>query len=141
MCGLGFFNRDHAFLANFFHRFSQHVADFCFAIGGNRTDLLDLFVGFDVLGTRLQIGNNGFNSLVDTALEVHRVTARGYSLDAFTDNRLRQYGRSRCAVAGIVVRLGGHFADQHRAQILARVLQLDFLRNRHAVFCCARRTE
>src|SRR6185437_15583427 len=54
-------------------------------------------------------------------------------LGALAEDRLRQYGRRRGAVTGDVRGLAGHFAHHLRAHILERVLQLDLLRDRHAV--------
>ena len=39
----GFFNRDHAFIADLLHRLGDHVADGLFAIGRNRADLAHFF--------------------------------------------------------------------------------------------------
>ena len=40
--GLGFFNRDDAFVADLFHGLGDHVADFVVAVGGDGADLGDL---------------------------------------------------------------------------------------------------
>ena len=47
--GLGFFNGDDAFIADLLHGFSDHLADFTLAIGGDGADLGNFFRGVDRL--------------------------------------------------------------------------------------------
>src|SRR6185436_18482394 len=55
-------------------------------------------------------------------------------------DRLREHGRGGRAVAGDVRGLAGDLADQLRAHVLARVLEIDLLRHRHAVLGAGRRS-
>ena len=71
--------------------------------------------------------------LVDAALQVHRVHAGGDVLHAFLHDRLREHGRGGGAVTGDVGGLGRDFLHHLRAHVLELVLELDFLRDRHAV--------
>ena len=48
--GLGFFDRDDAFIADLLHRLGDHLADFGFAVGGDGADLGDFFRRLDLLG-------------------------------------------------------------------------------------------
>ena len=82
-----------------------------------------------------------FDGLLDAALQRHRVRAGGNRLHAFAEDRLRQNGRGGGAVAGHVGGLRGHFAHHLRAHVLERILQLDFLRDRHAVLGDGRAAE
>src|SRR6185295_10893771 len=82
-----------------------------------------------------------FDSLVDATLEGHRIRARGDSLHAFAEDRLRQNGRGGGAVAGDVGSLGSDFADHLSAHVLERVFQLDLFRHSDAVFRDRRRTK
>ncbi len=138
---LGFLNRNDAFIADLFHGLRDQCADFGFAVGRNRADLLDLVIGLDVLAALGEVFDHRRNGCVDPALEVHRVAPCRYGLDAFANDSLRQNRCRRCAVAGLIVGFGGYFADELRADILTRVLQLDLLGNRHAVLGRARRAE
>ena len=81
------------------------------------------------------------HGLVDAALQVHRVHAGGDRLQAFDDDGLGQDGGGGGAVAGLVVGLGGDFADQLGAQVLELVGQFDFLGDGDAVLGRARRAE
>ena len=74
-----------------------------------------------------------FDGLLDAALQFHRVRAGDDVLRAFAEDRLREHGRGRGAVAGDVGRLARHFADHLGAHVLERVLQVDFLRDGDAV--------
>jgi len=60
---------------------------------------------------------------------------------AFLDDRLRQNGRGRGAVAGDVVGLRSNFADHLRAHVFELVFKLDFLGDGDAVLGDARGAE
>ncbi len=111
------------------------------AIAGDRADLGDFLGGLDLLGLLDEIGDDFVDGEIDAALQVHRVHAGGNGLVAFLDDRLRQNGRGRGAVAGDVVGLGGDFAHHLRAHVLELVLKFDFLGDGHAVLGDARRAE
>ena len=88
-----------------------------------------------VVGLRLllQLLDERGDGLVDAALEVHRVHARGDVLHAFADDGLGQHGRRRRAVTGDVAGLGSDFLDHLRAHVLELVLELDLLGDRDTV--------
>src|SRR3546814_6779795 len=86
---LGLLDRDHAFLADLFHRLGDLFADDGVAIGRDDADLGDLVRTGDGLGTRLQVLDDLGDGQIDAALQVHRVHAGGNRLHAFADNRLR----------------------------------------------------
>ena len=106
-----------------------------------RADLGDLGGRADLLGALLDVLHDGGDRDVDAALEVHRVHAGGHRLGAFPHDRLRQHGRGGGAVAGHVVGLLGDLAHHLGAHVLELVLELDLLRDRHAVLGDARRAE
>src|SRR5205823_6487187 len=101
---LGFLNRDDALVADLFHGVGEELADFGVAVGGDGADLGDFLVRGDLLGVLDEVGDHGFHSQVDTALQVHRVHAGGNRLGAFTDDRSRKHGRGGGAVAGRIGR-------------------------------------
>src|SRR6476620_9028078 len=106
---LGFFNRDDAFVADLLHGIGEELADFGVAVGGDGADLGDFLVRGDLLGVLDEVGDHGFHSPVDTALQVHRVHAGGHRFGALLDDRRGQHGRGGGAVAGGVGRFGGDF--------------------------------
>src|ERR1700720_1865174 len=130
---LGFLNRDDAFIADLLHGVGEELADFRVAVGRDGADLGDFLVRGHLLGVLDEIGDHGFYSQVDTALEIHRVHAGGNRLGAFPDDRSGQYGRGGGAVAGSIGRLGGDFAHHLRAHVLELVVKLDFLGDGDAV--------
>src|SRR2546430_1330894 len=85
------------------------------------------------LGELLELLDGGDHRLVDAALEVHRVAARGDGLQALAHDRLGEHGGGRGAIAGLVGGVGRDFLHHLRAHVLEFVLELDFLRDRHAV--------
>ena len=138
---LGLLDRDHALVADLLHRLGDHLADLALAVGRDRADLGDLLVGRDLLRAPLEVLDDGLDRHVDAALQVHRVHAGGHRLGALADDRLRQHGRGRGAVAGEVVGLRGHLAHHLRAHVLELVGELDLLGDGHAVLGDARRAE
>src|SRR4029434_7781802 len=87
---------------------------------------------FDVL-------DDGINSNVDAALEIHWVHPGGDRFGAFPHDCLSQHSRGCGAVAGQIVGLLRDFAHHLGAHVLELVLKLDFLGDRHAVLGDARR--
>ena len=77
--------------------------------------------------------DDGLDGLLDAALELHRVGAGDDVLRAFAVDRLRQHGGGRRAVTGGVGRLARDLAHHLRAHVLERILEVDFLGDRHAV--------
>ena len=94
--------------------------------------------GFDI---RFSLGGERLDGLLDAALDVHRVRAGDDVLRAFAVDRLGQHGGGGGAVAGGVRRLARDLADHLRAHVLERILEVDFLRHRHAVLGDGRRSE
>src|SRR6516165_2317962 len=137
----GFLDRDHAFVADLLHRLGDHLADLAVAVRRERAHLGDLRGRADLLRALLDILHHRADRDVDAALEVHRVHAGGHRLGALLDDRLREHGRGGGAVAGYVVGLLGDLAHHLGAHVLELVLELDFLRHRHAVLGDAGRAE
>ena len=81
----------------------------------------------------LQLFDGRGDGGVDAALQVHRVGAGGDGLQAFAHDRLGQHGGGGGAVAGFVGGVGSDFLHHLRAHVFELVLELDFLRDRHAV--------
>jgi hypothetical protein len=70
---------------------------------------------------------------VDAPLDQHRVAAGLDRTHALADDRVRQHGRGRGAVADDVVRLDRGFLDQLGAHVLELVLEVDLAGDRHPV--------
>src|SRR5437763_6057234 len=138
---LGFFNRDDALVADLLHGVGEELADFGVAVGGDGADLGDFLVRGDLLGVLDEVGDHGFHSQVDTALQIHRIHAGGNRLGAFAHNGCGQHGRGGGAVARGVGRLGGHFAHHLCAHVLELFFKLDLLGNGDAVLGDARCAE
>ena len=78
------------------------------------------------------------STAASTAFSIPRFRAIGLApaatfLHAFAENRLRQHGRGRGAVAGHVGGLGSHFTHHLGSHVLDAFLQLDLFGDRHAV--------
>ena len=136
---LGFFDRDHALVADLLHGLGDHVADLLVVIGGDPADLRDLGIGRDLLAALLEILGHRRDGHVDAALEVHRVEAGGDRLDAFAHDRLGENGRRGGAVARQRAGPRGHVLDELGAHVLEFVGELDLLGDGDAVLGDARR--
>src|SRR5882672_3268458 len=128
-----FFNRDHAFLADFRHRVGNRLADALVGVRGDRADLRNRLRVLAGLGELLQLFGRRGDSLVDAALQIHRVDARGDGLEAFADDGLRQHGRGGGAVTGFIGSVGRHFLHHLRAHVFELVFEFDFLGDRDTV--------
>ena len=81
----------------------------------------------------LQLVDERRDGLVDAALQVHRVHARGHVLHAFAHDGLGQHGGGGGAVTGVVAGLGSDFLDHLGAHVLELVLELDLLGDRDTI--------
>src|SRR5664280_2153385 len=138
---LGFFDGDHALIADLLHRLRDHLADGAVAVRRNGADLGDLGGGADFGGALLDVLDHGGDRDVDAALEVHRVHAGGDRFGAFRHDGGGQHGGGRGAIAGQIVGLLGDFANHLRAHVLELVLELDLLGDGNAVLGDARSAE
>ena len=138
---LRLFHRDDALVADLLHRVGDHLADLLVAVGRDRTDLRHLGRRADLLGAFFDVLDDGGDSDVDAAPEIHGVHAGGNRLRAFAHDGCREHGRRRGAVTGIVVGLLGDFTHHLRAHVFELVLELDLLGDGDAVLGDARRPE
>ena len=132
---------DHALIADLLHRVGDLLADLGLAIGGDGADLGDLGAVGDRAGGALDALDHGGDGLVDAALQVHRVHARGDGLHALAHDGLGQDGGGGGAVAGLVIGARRNLADHLRAHVLELVLKLDLFGDGDAVLGDARRAE
>src|SRR5467141_3331864 len=84
---------DHAFLADLVHRIGDDLADVVVEVRRDRADLGDFFGGRAGLGNLLQLLDHGDYRLVDAALQVHRIHARGDEFHALAHDGLGENRR------------------------------------------------
>ncbi len=130
---LGLLDGDDAVLAHLVHRLGDEVADLVVVVGRDGADLGDLLLAADVAGLRAEVFHDGLDRLVDAALEVHRVGARGDVAQARRHDRLGEHRRRGGAVTGHVRGLARDLLDHLRADVGDPVLQLDLLGDGDAV--------
>ena len=130
---LGLFHGDHAFLADLFHGLGDLLANFTVAIGGDDANLGDFGRAGNRLRTALQVLDHLGHGQIDAALQIHRVHAGGNAGHAFAHDGLSQNRGGGGAVTGLIVGLGGHFAQHLCAHVLELVLEFDFLGDGNAV--------
>src|SRR5208282_4434618 len=137
--GLRLLDRDHALVADLFHRVGDHLADRLVAVRCDGSDLGDLFGGLHLLGAAFDVLHDRGHRDVDAALQIHRVHAGGDQLEALFHDRGGQYRRRGGAVAGNVVGLRGDLAHHLCAHVLELVFELDLLGDGDPVLGNARR--
>src|SRR5262249_18636708 len=103
------------------------------AVGADRADLGDVLLALGRRRQLLERLDDHVDRVVDAALELHRVMARGDQLRALAIDRLGEHGRSGGAVAGVVRGLGRDFLDHLPALFSYFVLGLDLLGDGDAV--------
>src|SRR5581483_281282 len=121
-----------AVLADLLDRVRDHVADLALA-RGDGGDAGDVLLAGDRGRLRLEVFDHLLDRGLDAALQRHRVRARSDVLQALADDRLREQGRRRGAVAGDVVRRRRDLAHELCALVLEHVLDLDLACDRDAV--------
>src|SRR5690348_1135394 len=126
-------DRDHAVLAHLVHGVSDLVSDFLVAVRRDGPDLRDLLPALGGHGDLLQLLDHRIDRLVDTALQGHRVDARGDRLQALAEDRLGEHRGGRRAVTREIRGLGRHFLHHLGAHVLDLVLELDLLGHRDTV--------
>ena len=136
-----FLNGDNTFVANFFHGFSDHVADFTVTVSRDVTNLCDFVTASNFTCTARNRFDHFVGRKVDTALKVHRVHAGSNRLVAFTNDGLCQNGCGRGAVTSQIGGFRRDFANHLCAHVFELVGQFDFFGDRNTVLGYARCTE
>ena len=129
---VGVLNGDDAFLADLLHCLSNELANLSVA-SGNRCGCSDLFLSLNFLRGGEQSLGHSLNSLLNAALEAQRVSASSHVAQALANQCLSQNGSGGGTVTCDVVSLLSNFLNELRTNLLVRILQLDFLRDRDTV--------
>src|SRR3954471_4249252 len=135
---LGFFDRDHAVLADLAERLGDELTDLR-VLRGDRGDLRDLGLVVDLAGILQQALADRLDGGVDAALERHRLRAGRDVAQTLAHHGLGEHGRGGGAVTGDVVGLGRHFLGELGAHVLVGVLELDLFGDGDAVVGDGRR--
>jgi hypothetical protein len=102
-------------------------------VGGDSSDLGDLLTGGDVALVLLEVVDNGIDSGLDTATEVHGVAAGSNVLHGLGEDSTSENGSSGGTVTGEFVGLGSDILEEASTEVLELVLKLDSLGHGHTV--------
>ncbi len=109
---LGLADGDDAVLRYFAHGVSDQATDLSVVVGADSSHLLDFVeVVANDNSVFLDLAHYGRDSLVDTALEVHRIGSGGNVLEAYAYDSLCQYGSRGGTITGLIAGLGGYLLD------------------------------
>ena len=139
LSGLGLLDRDHALVADLFHRIGDHLADRLVAVRCDGSDLRDLVGGLHFLRAAFDVFDDRRCRDIDAALQIHRVHSGGDQLEALLHDRGGQHRCRSCAVASKIICLRGDFAHHLGAHVLELVFEFDLLGDGDAVLGDARR--
>jgi hypothetical protein len=130
--GLPFLHVHHAVLADHLHCVGDDAPDLpgARAYGANADHAVP---AFDLRGLLADSFDGDLGGLLDPAPQDDRVRAGRYVLDALVDDRLRQDERRRRPVARYVVGLCRNLLDHLRGLVLEDVLEINLLRDGHAI--------
>ena len=128
-----FFDRDNTIARDLFESVREGFPDDLVAVRADVRDSLDVAVVFGLLRLLLQGFRDDDQGAIDAALDVHRRNARFDEPEAGAIDGLGEHGGGRRSVARFVVRFRRDFLHHLRADVLDLTLELDLLRDGHAV--------
>lgn len=123
--GLALLDGDDTLLANLLHGIGNQLANVVVTVGTDSGDLGNLLAGGDVAGVLLQEVDDGVDSSLDTAAQVHGIAASSNVLDGLGEDGTGQDGGTGGAVTGSLVGLGSNILDQLGTEVLKLVLEAD----------------
>ena len=126
--GVGLFHGNDAFLADLVHSGGNQLTDSRVS-SGDTSGSSNLLLGLNVLSGLQELLGNSRDSLLDAALDAHRVGASSNVAQTLGNQSLSQNGSGSSAVTSDVVGLLGNFLDQLGADLLVRILKFDFTCN------------
>ena len=121
--GLALLAGDDTLLANLLHGVGDHLTNVDIAVGRDGSNLSDLSAGGDVSLVLLEELDDGLNSSLDTAAEVHGVAASGNVLDGLGEDGTGENGSGGGTVTGDLVGLGGNILEELGTEVLELVLE------------------
>ena len=134
-CTLCFFNGNNAFFFHLLHCLSDELTNFIIVVCRNACHVFNLVkVITNFLRLSLDAFHNLCNSLVDTTLNVHRISSGSNILQTGGHNCLSEQCCSCCAVTGIVTGLRSNLLNKLRTHILELVLKFNLFCNTHTIF-------
>jgi hypothetical protein len=110
-------------------------------VGGDGSNLSDLSAGGNITLVLLEELDDGLDSSLDTAAEVHRVAASGDVLDGLGEDGTGENGSGGGTVTGDLVGLGSNILEELGTKVLELVLEADSAGNGHTILGDLRRTK
>ncbi|SCB64893.1 unnamed protein product [Fusarium graminearum] len=132
--GLALLAGDDTLLANLLHGVGNHLTNVDVAVGRDGSDLSDLSAGGDVSLVLLEELDDGLNSSLDTAAEVHGVAAGGNVLDSLGEDGTGENSSGGGTVTGDLVGLGSNILEELGTEVLELVLEAHSAGNGNTIY-------
>lgn len=133
--GLALLDCDDTLLADLLHGVGEELANVCVAVGRDSGDLGDLLAGGDLLLVCAEVLNDGLNSGLGTAPQVHGVASGGNVLNGLREDGTSEDGGGCGTVTSDLVGLGGNVLEETSTEVLELVLKSDSLGNGDTICC------
>ena len=131
--GLALLDGDDTLLADLLHGVGEELANVCVAVGGDGGDLRDLLAGGDLLLVCAQVLDDGLNSGLSSAPQIHGVAAGSDVLDSLGEDGASENGGGGGTVTSNLVGLGGDILEKTSTEVLELVLEGDGLGDSHTI--------
>ena len=119
---LGIFDGNHAIYRHFAHTIGNELTDFSIVVGRDSGYLFDfVVVCAHLFSLRFDAFHHFAHSLVDTTLEIERISTSSHVFHAFGENGLCEHGGSCGAITCIITRLRGYTLDELCTSVLERI--------------------
>ena len=125
--GLALLDGDDTLLADLLHGVRQELTDVGIAVGGDGGDLGDLLAGGDLLLVCAQVLDNGLDSGLGSAPQIHGVASGGDVLDGLGEDSASEDSGGCGTVTSNLVGLGGDVLEETSTKVLELVLEGDGL--------------
>ena len=132
--GLALLDGDDTLLADLLHGVGEELADVSVAVGGDSGNLGDLLAGGDLLLVCAQVLDNGLDSGLGSAPQIHGVASGGNVLDGLGEDGTGENGGSCGTVTSNLVGLGGDILEEASTEVLELVLKDNGLGDGYTIY-------
>lgn len=131
--GLAVSYGDCAMFSNLLHKASNQFSNALVSVGWNSGNIGDHFSGFNWLASLLEVSNNDFNGVLDSATEIHGVHSCSNTFASLSEDGAGQNGGGGSSISGLIVGLLGNWFNELSTDVFEAVREFDGLGNSHTI--------